>query len=154
MSIWKPHWPERRRATAVRTTRRHAWTINRWNFIARFGRPISALPRKSRRDSALSMGAGIRRPAPPKFGRPSRRMFENFWGNGSIKRALAQMISSQRIPQTLLFSGPEGVGKATLARRFAAELLGSAEKIEQDDLSLPHNTAIVSARERWPAEKR
>jgi DNA polymerase-3 subunit delta' len=81
-------------------------------------------------------------------------MFENFWGNTSIKRARAQMISSQRIPQTLLFSGPEGVGKATLARRFAAGLLGSPEKIEQDDLSLPHNTAIVAARERWPADKR
>ena len=41
-----------------------------------------------------------------------------------------------------------------LARRFGARLLGGAEKIEQDDLSLAHNTAIVASREKWPAEKR
>jgi DNA polymerase-3 subunit delta' len=81
-------------------------------------------------------------------------MFENFWGNAHVTAALERMIEQQRIPQTLLFAGPEGIGKATLARRFGAQLLGSAEKIEQDDLSLDHNTAIVASRERWPAEKR
>src|SRR5713101_6437489 len=64
------------------------------------------------------------------------------------------MIQRGRIPQTLLISGPEGVGKATLARRFGAELLGDGHKIERDDLSLPENVEIVATRERWPAEKR
>jgi hypothetical protein len=32
----------------------------------------------------------------------------------------------------------EGIGKATLARRFAAALLGRADRIQQDDLSLPN----------------
>src|SRR5438552_4276527 len=81
-------------------------------------------------------------------------MFENFWGNRHVTAALDRMIDQERIPQTLLFAGPEGIGKATLARRFGARLLGAAEKIEQDDLSLPHNTAIVTSREKWPAEKR
>src|SRR5882724_6765166 len=64
------------------------------------------------------------------------------------------MIEQNRIAQTLLFAGPEGIGKATLARRFGARVLGGAEKIEQDDLSLPHNLAIVTGREKWVAEKR
>ncbi|MCU1258614.1 MAG: polymerase delta prime subunit, partial [Bryobacterales bacterium] len=81
-------------------------------------------------------------------------MFERFWGNPHAVRALERMISHERIPQTLLFSGPEGVGKATLARRFAALLLDHAERIEKDDLSLPENTALVQGREKWPAEKR
>ncbi|HUJ20005.1 MAG TPA: DNA polymerase III subunit [Bryobacteraceae bacterium] len=81
-------------------------------------------------------------------------MFENFWGNAHVTRALERMTVQDRIAQTLLFAGPEGVGKATLARRFAAKLLGGADKIEQDDLSLPHNTEIITARERWPADKR
>jgi DNA polymerase III subunit delta' len=64
------------------------------------------------------------------------------------------MIERHRIAQTILLSGPEGVGKATLARRFAARLLGDALKIEQDDLSLESNAAIVVDREKWTAEKR
>jgi len=81
-------------------------------------------------------------------------MFENFCGNPHVTRALEQMMERERVPQTLLFAGPEGVGKATLARRLAAHLLGDAPKIEQDDLSLPHNVEIAATRERWPAEKR
>ncbi|MGO9241260.1 MAG: ATP-binding protein [Bryobacteraceae bacterium] len=93
-------------------------------------------------------------------------MFEHFWGNASTAQALERMIAANRIPQTLLLSGPEGVGKATLVRRFAARLLdtqaagvaglrpGSAEKIEQDDLSREQNRALIAERERWTGEKR
>jgi DNA polymerase-3 subunit delta' len=81
-------------------------------------------------------------------------MFESFWGNQHAVRALRQMITHERVPQTMLFSGPEGVGKATLARRFAAALLPHPELIEKDDLSLPGNVELAQAREKWPAEKR
>ena len=81
-------------------------------------------------------------------------MFENFWGNVHVTRALERMIAQDRIAQTLLFAGPEGVGKATLGRRFAARLLGHPGKIERDDLSLPHNLESIAQRERWPADKR
>lgn len=64
------------------------------------------------------------------------------------------MLGQERLAQTLLFAGPEGVGKATLARRLGARLLGRAGQIERDDLSLPHNLDAVAAREKLPAEKR
>lgn len=79
---------------------------------------------------------------------------ENFFGNGAVAETLADMIRRERIPQTLLLSGPEGAGKATLARRFAALLLGGADKIERDDLSLEANVQIIADREKWTAEKR
>jgi len=81
-------------------------------------------------------------------------VFENFFGNRQVQTALEGMIERERIPQTLLFAGLEGLGKATLARRFAARLLGDAEKIEQDDLSLEANQNVITAREKLTAEKR
>src|SRR5579883_3145949 len=81
-------------------------------------------------------------------------MFEKFWGNARVVEAIEQMIAQNRLAQTLLFSGPEGVGKATLARRLGAQLLGHAEMIERDDLSLENNRETLAARERWPSEKR
>lgn len=81
-------------------------------------------------------------------------MFENFWGNRHAVRALQQMLALERIPQTLLFSGPEGVGKATLARRFGEALLPHPEKIELDDLSRADRQEEIAAREKLSADKR
>jgi len=81
-------------------------------------------------------------------------VFENYWGNAHVQSTLASMIERARIPQTMLFAGLEGLGKATLVRRFASRLIGSPEKIEQDDLSLPENIKLIEAREKLPAEKR
>ncbi len=90
-------------------------------------------------------------------------MFRNFFGNRTVAESLERMIASGRVAQTLLLAGPEGVGKATLARRFAARLLADgsaaeeaeiAEKIERDDLSLPENRKILEEREKLPGEKR
>jgi len=80
--------------------------------------------------------------------------FPNFYGNAGVAQTLAQMIERKRLAQTILLSGPEGVGKATLGRRFAAALLGDAAKIEQDDLSLPGNIDVIEQREKWTADKR
>jgi DNA polymerase-3 subunit delta' len=81
-------------------------------------------------------------------------MFENFYGNQIAVATLEQMIAQQRIPQTILIAGPEGVGKATLARRFAAALISGAAKIEKDDLSLPENATAIADRDKWPSDRR
>jgi DNA polymerase III subunit delta' len=81
-------------------------------------------------------------------------MFEDFWGNAHVTRALEQMAAIDRLPQTMLFAGPEGVGKATLARRLGWALLGHGERIEQDDLSLPGNVKLVAEREKMPPDRR
>ena len=81
-------------------------------------------------------------------------MFENFHGNRAAQTMLESMIQRERIPQSLIFAGLEGLGKATLARRFAARLLGSAEKIERDDLDLEANQDLIAGRDKLPSDKR
>lgn len=81
-------------------------------------------------------------------------MFEPFYGNAAAAGTLEQMIRQNRIPQTILLNGPEGIGKSTLVRRFAGQLLGDPQKIERDDLSLPDNVVFLAEREKLPAEKR
>jgi DNA polymerase III subunit delta' len=45
--------------------------------------------------------------------------FTEFLGNERIVAALRGALKSQRVPHALLFTGPRGVGKFTLARMFA-----------------------------------
>ena len=72
-----------------------------------------------------------------------------------MQTALEGMIERERILlQTMLFAGLEGLGKATLARRFGARLLGHPEQIERDDLSLEENASLIAGREKLPSEKR
>ena len=45
--------------------------------------------------------------------------FSEFLGNPRIVTALRGMLASGRVPHAMLFAGPHGVGKFTLARMFA-----------------------------------
>ncbi len=78
----------------------------------------------------------------------------SFHGNRNVADTITAMLQSERVPQTLLLSGPEGVGKATFARHMAATLLGNPDRIALDDLSLPANQDVIADREKWPSDKR
>jgi DNA polymerase III subunit delta' len=45
--------------------------------------------------------------------------FNDFLGNERIASALRGMLRRERVPSALLFTGPRGIGKYTLARMFA-----------------------------------
>ena len=45
--------------------------------------------------------------------------FSEFFGNEHIVAALRGALRCSRVPHALLFTGPKGVGKFTLARMFA-----------------------------------
>jgi DNA polymerase III subunit delta' len=56
--------------------------------------------------------------------------FSEFFGNPRVVTALRGMLGSGRIPHALLFSGPRGIGKFTLARMFAQAL--NCERLRDD----------------------
>src|SRR5271157_3706492 len=154
ISTLKPAWRAPAPAIWLNPTAKPAWTTNPSNSTARFTRPTTRWPRASPSASRWWTAAPMWMPSSARSGALSALMFENFWGNPHVTRALERMLAHERLAQTLLFYGPEGVGKATLARRLGARLLGHPEQIEEDDLSLPHNLETVAAREKWSADKR
>jgi DNA polymerase-3 subunit delta' len=50
-------------------------------------------------------------------------MFSHVLGNEPIKAYLEKAVAENRLPQTLLFAGPDGIGKSLFAKALAAHLL-------------------------------
>ncbi len=87
-------------------------------------------------------------------------------GHDHIASALWRMVGEDRLPQTLLFAGPRGVGKATLARHLAAGIncetrpgppcgeCSPCRRILAADLSLPEYRQLDESRRKMPAAKR
>ena len=93
--------------------------------------------------------------------------FSDYLGNAPVVAALRAMLAQDRLPQTLLFSGPRGIGKATLARYLTAAIqcreaaaddfcgrCHACSRILAADLSLPEMVKELEEREKLPAAKR
>ena len=90
-----------------------------------------------------------------------------FIGNQRVAATLRRMVAERRLPQTLLFAGPRGVGKATLARRLAAAMncpasqfgepcgeCSNCRRILKADLSSEVFQELFEERLKMPAAKR
>ena len=56
--------------------------------------------------------------------------FSEFQGNPRVVSALRAMLAGERVPHALLFTGPRGIGKFTLARMFAQA--ANCERLRDD----------------------
>jgi DNA polymerase III subunit delta' len=97
--------------------------------------------------------------------------FSDFLGNERIVRALRGALAGERVPHALLFTGPRGVGKYTLALMFAKSAncetlkddfcgecascrmiapLGHPDKLIEDGLTARGESADAATVERMP----
>jgi DNA polymerase-3 subunit delta' len=56
--------------------------------------------------------------------------FDQFRGHARIVKALQNMLAGERVPHAMLFTGPRGIGKYTLARMFAQA--ANCERLRDD----------------------
>ena len=65
-------------------------------------------------------------------------MFENIIGHDNIKRILERVYKDGKVPPFLIFEGPQGVGKASIAYEFAKYLMydGKKELLNSPDFYL------------------
>lgn len=86
------------------------------------------------------------RPEPDRLeGFPRPREIPDFFGHARAERALLEACASGRLPHAWLLAGPEGVGKATLAYRFARFVLARQEAGADngaDDLAVPEDHPV------------
>ncbi len=87
-------------------------------------------------------------------------------GHERIAASLWRMVAEERLPQTMLFAGPHGVGKATLARHLAAGIncaprpgppcgdCSPCQRILANDLSNAASRQLIEERRKFPAAKR
>lgn len=61
--------------------------------------------------------------------------FSEYIGNARVVAALRRMLAADRIPHAMLFSGPRGVGKFTLAQMFA-QAVNCERRVEQPQTTL------------------
>ena len=71
------------------------------------------------------------------------RMVSEFFGNHAAEQTLLQAFSANRLHHAWLLLGPEGVGKATLAYRFARFLLAATGDEEKDTSDLSISRALI-----------
>src|SRR6202789_1083924 len=71
-----------------------------------------------------------RRASLPRCGPTNNMGFGEFLGNERIVTALRGMLRRERVPSALLFTGPRGIGKYTLARMFAQA--ANCERLKDD----------------------
>ena len=91
--------------------------------------------------------------APPESdvleGAPHPRLATRFFGNAAAEATLLGAYRSGRLPHCWIFGGPEGIGKATLAWRFARFLFAhpdpaAPEVQEARTLSVPADHPVVA----------
>ena len=93
--------------------------------------------------------------------------FDGYFGNSRIVNLLRGMVAQGRLPQTLLFSGPGGVGKATAARLLAAAanceqgpgedtcgICSNCRRMTETDLSNDSTQQLFLERSKMTAAKR
>jgi len=57
-------------------------------------------------------------------------VFTTLYGNEPVKAYLSRAVQEERLPQTLLFEGMEGIGKSLFARELAGHLLLGVEAFD------------------------
>ena len=77
------------------------------------------------------------------------RLTQNLRGHGDAEMRMRRAFESGKMHHAWLISGPHGIGKASLAYRFAAFVLAASDSRISDDLRIDPNSRTA----HWMASR-
>jgi len=93
--------------------------------------------------AGLGMARGVEPPADKDVGASAPRANPELVGHETVERELRRLHELGRLPHAILLCGPRGIGKATLAFRFARFLLAQSADFWTDVLGGPAGSGLA-----------
>ncbi|MCC5876212.1 MAG: hypothetical protein JJU11_08355 [Candidatus Sumerlaeia bacterium] len=74
---------------------------------------------------------------------PEKHTFDTIWGHDVARRYVPRLLSVGRLPHAILLTGPDGLGKRSLAFAMAKAILSAGKPVSSSTMSLsPSNFAV------------
>lgn len=68
---------------------------------------------------------------------PEKHTFDTIWGHGVARRYVPRLLSVGRLPHAILLTGPDALGKRSLAFAMAKAILSAGAPVKQASLKAP-----------------
>lgn len=70
---------------------------------------------------------------------PQAHLLETLWGNDGARRLVPRLLAQGRLPHALLLTGPDGIGKRSLALAMAKAILSAGMPLASSKLIVPRS---------------
>lgn len=83
---------------------------------------------------------------------PAKHTLETIWGHDAARRVVPRLLSRGRLPHAILLTGPDGVGKRSLAFAMAKAILSAGRPLPPATLTAPRSAGARRKLDEEPGD--